>query len=94
MSAFKHGVTLDDIRIAFATAAYDLPVEGDEEKRLLIGFNRLGNPLEILYNELDDGRINIFHAMPCRSIYKLAAPSQHPILRGNGGEHPLIHISS
>jgi hypothetical protein len=68
-AAFKHGATLDDIRWAFTTAKYDMPVEGDEEKRLLLGFNTVGNPLEILYNELDDGRINVFHAMPCRSIY-------------------------
>jgi hypothetical protein len=44
-------------------------VEGDEEKRLLIGFDYVGNPVEILYNKLDDGRINVFHAMPCRNIY-------------------------
>jgi hypothetical protein len=68
-SAFKHGVTESDIHWAFSTARYDLPVENDEEKRLLIGFNIAGNPLEIMYNELDDGRINVFHAMPCRSIF-------------------------
>jgi hypothetical protein len=44
-------------------------VEGDEDKRLLIGFDYVGNPVEILYNELDDGRVNVFHAMPCRNIY-------------------------
>ena len=35
-------------------------------------FNRLqcgGNPIEILYNELDDGRVQVFHAMPCRSMF-------------------------
>jgi hypothetical protein len=68
-SAFRHKVTLNDIRRAFITAMYDMPVEDDEEKRLLIGFNTVGNPLEILYNELDDGRISVFHAMPCRSMY-------------------------
>ena len=68
-SAFKHGVTETDIHWAFSTARYDLPVEGDEDKRLLIGFDYAGNPVEIMYNELDDGRINVFHAMPCRSIY-------------------------
>jgi hypothetical protein len=46
-----------------------MPIEGDEEKRLLIGFNNEGNPIEILYNELDDGRINVFHALPCRSMF-------------------------
>jgi hypothetical protein len=68
-SAFNHGVTEADIHWAFTTARYDLPDEDDEEKRLLIGFNNAGNPLEIMYNELDDGRINVFHAMPCRSIF-------------------------
>jgi hypothetical protein len=68
-SAFKHGVTEADIHWAFSTARYDLPVESDEDKRLLIGFDYVGNPIEILYNELDDGRINVFHAMPCRNIY-------------------------
>ena len=68
-SAFKHGVTDADIRWAFSTARYDLPVEDDEDKRLLIGFGITGNPLEIMYNELDDGRINVFHAMPCRSTF-------------------------
>jgi hypothetical protein len=68
-SAFNHGVTEADIYWAFTTARYDLPDENDAEKRLLIGFSTAGNPLEIMYNELDDGRINVFHAMPCRSIY-------------------------
>ena len=73
-SAFKHAVTEADIHWAFTTARYDLPVENDEEKRLLIGFDRAGNPLEIMYNELDDGRINVFHAMPCRPVF-------YPLLR-------------
>jgi len=68
-SAFKHGIKEADIHWAFSTARYDLPVEGDEEKRLLIGFDKSGNPLEIMYNELEDGRINVFHAMPCRGIF-------------------------
>jgi hypothetical protein len=28
-----------------------------------------GNPLEIMYNELDNGRVQVFHAMPCRSMF-------------------------
>ena len=68
-SAFKHGVTEADIRWAFTTARYDLPVEDDEGKRLLIGFNTAGNPLEIMYNELDDGKAHVFHAMPCRNVF-------------------------
>ena len=68
-SAFKHGITIDDILSAFSTAVYDVMLRDDREKRLLIGFNVAGNPLEIIYNELDDGRINVFHAMPCRTKY-------------------------
>jgi hypothetical protein len=74
-SAFKHGVSEADIRWAFCTAKYDLPVEGDEEKRLLIGFSIAGNPLEILYNCLDDETVKVFHAMKCRSaFYNLLNP--------------------
>jgi hypothetical protein len=68
-SAFKHGVTEADIHSAFSTAVYDVMLRDDREKRLLIGFDRAGNPLEIMYNELDDGRINVFHALPCRTKY-------------------------
>jgi hypothetical protein len=41
----------------------------DKDKYLLIGFNRKGNPIEILYNITDDDTINVFHAMNCRNIY-------------------------
>ena len=68
-SAFKHGVTEADIRCAFYTARYDSPMEGNEGKRLLIGFNTSANPLEIMYNELDDGKARVFHAMPCRNKF-------------------------
>ena len=73
-SAFKHGVTEEDIRWAFKTVKYDSPLEGDEdianvvERRLLIGFNISANPLEVMYYELDDGTACVFHAMPCRNI--------------------------
>jgi hypothetical protein len=36
---------------------------------LLIGFDRKGNPLEILYNIIDNDTINVFHALRCRNIY-------------------------
>jgi hypothetical protein len=35
-------------------------------KYLLIGFNTQGNPIEIMYNRIDEERINVFHAMKCR----------------------------
>jgi len=73
LSAFKHDVTEADIRCAFDTAVYDGWFnEGkgiDKDKYLLIGFDRKGNPLEILYNFIDDITIGVFHAMKCRSIF-------------------------
>jgi phosphoenolpyruvate synthase/pyruvate phosphate dikinase len=54
-------------------------VEDDEGKRLLIGFNVAGNPLEILYNRLDDETVKVFHAMKLRSVfYNLLNPQDNP----------------
>ena len=72
-SAFKHGIEEADIRRAFDNAIYDGWLnEGkgqDKDKFLLIGFDRKGNPLEIIYNYIDDKSINVFHAMKCRNIF-------------------------
>ena len=72
-SAFKHDVNEADIRWAFDTARYDgwfnESESQDKEKYLLIGFDQKGNPLEILYNFIDERTINVFHAMTCRNIY-------------------------
>ena len=40
-------------------------------KYLLIGDDRNGNLLEILYNVIDEDSINVFHALKCRSIFSL-----------------------
>ena len=73
-SAFKHGVSEADIKRAFETAKYDSwfnEGEGrDKDKYLLIGFAQNDNPLEILYNFIDDKSIRVFHAMKCRNIFK------------------------
>ncbi len=69
-SAFKHGVTEEDIRFAFDNKLFDHPVTHHEEKNLLIGFDRQLNPLEILYNEIDDNTVNVFHAMKCRKAWR------------------------
>ncbi|WP_010260012.1 hypothetical protein [Treponema primitia] len=50
-SAFKHEVTEADIRWAFKTFVFEEPIEGEEDKYLLIGYDLSGNPLEILFNE-------------------------------------------
>ena len=69
MSAFKHGFTEENIRCVFNRPLYEGPLEGDEEKYIVIGFDNSGKLLEILYNIIDDKTINVFHAMRCRSIF-------------------------
>jgi len=72
-SAFKHGISEADIRWAIDTVKYDGYLEGDEDadnKRLLIGFDRNANLLEIYYNILDQDTVRVFHAMKCQNIYK------------------------
>ncbi|MDR0550614.1 MAG: hypothetical protein LBG72_01205 [Spirochaetaceae bacterium] len=68
-SAFKHGLTAADIFWAFETYIFEDPVEEADNKFLLIGFNTKGNPVEVMYNRIDEDRINVFHAMPLRPEY-------------------------
>ena len=68
-SAFKHGISEEDIRWVFFHPEYDGPVEALENKYIRIGFDRNGNLLEIMYNEEDGQMVNVFHAMKCRNIY-------------------------
>ena len=65
-AAFRHGVSKEDILNALETKIHDVEIEQDPEKNVVIGFNRAGNPLEILYNPIDDNSIYVFHAMELR----------------------------
>ena len=65
-SAFKHGFTKADIEWAFLHPIRNGLLEDYENKYLLIGFDTRGNPIEIMYNRIDDERVNVFHAMKCR----------------------------
>jgi hypothetical protein len=71
-SAFKHGVTEDDIRWAFKTIKYDAILEesGWIDKHLLIGFDRSANLIEVLYNDIDEDTVRVFHADECRNSFK------------------------
>jgi hypothetical protein len=68
-SAFKHKVTLDNIRHALDYPLYEGALEGYENKYIVLGTDHAGNLLEIMYNEMEDGALNVFHAQPCRTIY-------------------------
>ncbi|MCL1817973.1 MAG: hypothetical protein FWG35_03515 [Spirochaetaceae bacterium] len=72
-AAFNHGVSKEDIQMAFDNVKYDAVFEEDdpdaEDKYLLIGFDRKANLIEVLYNVIDDDRIRVFHAMKCRPAF-------------------------
>ncbi len=68
-SAFKHGIKEGDIRFAVNNALYDDVLDEANDKHLVLGFDRNGNLLEILYNVIDEDSMNVFHAMHCRSIF-------------------------
>jgi hypothetical protein len=65
-SAFKHGYTQEDIERAIETMIYEDLLKDEDEIYLIIGFDTIGNPIEIFYNIIDDETIKIFHAMALR----------------------------
>jgi len=65
-SAFKHDVTEADIKWAFLHPICNGLLEDYNNKYLLIGFDTRGNTIEIMYNRIDEERVNVFHAMKCR----------------------------
>jgi hypothetical protein len=69
-SAFRHGVSEADIRHAFKTRINDVAMQEFPEKYGVIGFDRAGNPLEVMYNQIDDEHILVFHAMKLRESFK------------------------
>ena len=68
-AAFKHGFKEENIRYVLNRPSYEGPLEDDEDKYIVLGFDNSGNLLEILYNCIDDETINVFHTMKCRSIF-------------------------
>ena len=68
-SAFKHGLTEADIEWAFLHPIRNGLLEDYENKYLLIGFDTRGNPIEVVYNRIDEERVNVFHAMKCRRAF-------------------------
>jgi len=68
-SAFRHGISKEDISYALVNWKYDDTDKDDPDKHLLIGFDRNANLLEIMYNVIDEHSINVFHAMKCQSKY-------------------------
>ncbi|GMO62447.1 MAG: hypothetical protein Ta2G_21560 [Termitinemataceae bacterium] len=68
-TAFRHGYTETDIRHAIGTHIKDVLLAGYEDTYGLVGFDCIGNPIEIMYNRIDDKTIEVFHAMKCRPSF-------------------------
>jgi hypothetical protein len=65
-SAFKHGYTQEDIERAIETMIYEDLLKDEDEIYIIIGFDTIGNPIEVFYNVNDDETIKIFHTMALR----------------------------
>jgi hypothetical protein len=76
-AAFKHGVTEADIRRAIDIYIYEDPLEDYGNKYLLLGYDTKGALLEIMYNIIEGGHINVFHAMPCRRAFYNLVRGKH-----------------
>ena len=68
-SAFKHGISEEDIRTAIEQFVYNENMEDDREKHLLLGFDGHANLLEIIYNIISGQNINVFDAAAKRIIH-------------------------
>ena len=68
-SAFKHDLTETNIRYAMWHPIHEQLLKSYENKWLIIGYDTVGNLLEVVYNIINDDTVNVFHAMPCRKKF-------------------------
>ena len=68
-AAFKHDVTEANIRYALWHPLHEQLLESYVNKWLIIGYDTVGNLIEVAYNIIDDDTVNVFHAMPCRKKF-------------------------
>ena len=68
-AAFKHGITEANIRYAMRYPLHEQLLESYINKWLIIGYDTVGNLIEIAYNVINDETVNVFHAMPCRKKF-------------------------
>jgi uncharacterized DUF497 family protein len=75
-SAFKHGISAENIQWALSHHLADGIIEeadgagADENRYVVIGFDKSGNLLEIMYNHIDERTVKVFHAMKCRKQFR------------------------
>ena len=68
-AAFKHDITEKNIRYALKYPLHEQLLEQYSNKWLIIGYDTVGNLIEVVYNIIDDNTVNVFHAMPCRKKF-------------------------
>ncbi|MDR0321173.1 MAG: hypothetical protein LBI28_06695 [Treponema sp.] len=68
-AAFKHDVSEANIRYALWHPLHEQLLEAYKNKWLVVGYDTVGNLLEVAYNIIDDDTVNVFHAMPCRKKF-------------------------
>jgi hypothetical protein len=66
-AAFKHDITEVNIRYAMWHPLHEQLLEDYINKWLIVGYDTVGNLIEVAYNIIDDDTVNVFHAMPCRN---------------------------
>ena len=69
-SAFKHGVSENEIKYVFENAISSITLEEFPPKVMLFGFDTKGKALEIGYFINDNGDEIIMHAMKLRKGYQ------------------------
>jgi len=65
-AAFRHNISKEDILHAIRNKIRAGAIDGFLEKYVIIGPDRTGNPIEVMYNPIDNDHINVFHAMKVR----------------------------
>ena len=69
-SAYKHGITRESILFCLLHFRNDIVIDDPPPKRLLVGFDHKGTPLEIIAIEDEEkDRFAIIHAMKLRKQF-------------------------
>ena len=68
-AAFQHNISKEDIIHALKYRTHDALIEELPDKWAVIGPNRAGNLIELIYCEVDKNSICIYHAMNARDSF-------------------------
>jgi len=68
-AALQHNISKEDIVHALRYRTHDALIEELPDKWAVIGPNRAGNILELIYTEIDNNTICVYHAMNVRDNF-------------------------